>query len=1307
MAWNFYFTQLRPILFKRPIITQIIVLGIIDAAINWKLFADFFDYVSWGNFLVPFAASQYPSGPALIWNPFQYGGSPGGLGFAVVSNYFVALGPLALFTSAFGPVDAAKFYILLSTLWLGFSAVLFARTLIRHPIGQLVTAVFVMAGPFQLALYGQGDFEQFVCEGLMFLSLYFLWLGVNRPSQRWLWLPLAAWSIVLAFQSPQSFLLGLILLACMLPVYLRAWLTRLPDNSKPVRGPLWTAQPKSQIKLNENAPRHWWSKRTGEDRRSFLTQLGFLMLRVPALVAVAAVIIIPSYVTFYVLGNGAIGLSSVSALPLSTFAAYSLGPISLLTLSSYYDLSANMVVSGAGAGVALAAWELGVLALLVLIWISYFVTRDRRLLYFLFLSVAFAMIGAGPSGPFAGFSIFLYLRFPAYAAINASYYWDWFVIVPLYALMLGILVEWSAGHLGSGAVKASGPSVVSMDKSSRQQFNSYRSFKKAIPPIVDAKGPAVGAVLLLVVVVIIPIANGGYYAVPNGMHQVAYPQEYDQIPNLLKHLIGNGYAGVALFNPDDDWFLFNSTHPVPNAFFLFANVRTSGLPYYLAPPYQSNYFSYWLYTEFYSNSTRYAGELFAQAGVEYFLVFYGSQSASDYPYFLQSSYGKNASELLKFQEEIVPVIQERYFSIYRNLAFNGVAFADSSLSLIAGPGYDELNALAYTGIGLSNQSWLFPSDLTANDCSTILQRVERVYTANPNALTGIALQCDHVAVANPVLYTSPSASPSVDWVPSTNTLGIPIVDSWPDPLAVTDGDQATLSVSLKFSDCIENCRIWLPVRLSGDGGALSFGWGGATWSLSTDSGFDGLNNTMVWVQLPFTVTSSGGLSIKSMGGWNAVGSIFVFGANQSSQITSVSDWINRTLVKDKIFQVSPASLVNVHPVSAVSDSLGYLSNLPSHAVNSVPGNQGIIASNFGSGPVSISLPIVKPASPGWIALLVRATAYVYFSVSLQGSRQPELVGFDSGDYNSSHNYWQAIMVPWNDSQPNLESSLTLDILRGTLWLAEAWFVPESVPGSLAPTPTALPSYGIPTLFWSSNVSISNWSTRVSTTGMLSISVNGTFGPATSFDQFLMNFRFANPAPPGTALAISVNVTPGLWISVNGAVVSYRSWGSFTMFGSLFQNSVVFPSSNVTFDINSYEAFPSKNNSFEVQARFAFIRLPLVWNVTDFAVGLPLQISADGSGYQVSTNGSNLILVRVEDYAGLAASGHAEIEPALGTLSTLIWTSSNQSEIMVSPSAIEFFYIGIAVSSISFAVWIGTELWVKRRASRERSRNPKG
>ena len=857
-----------------------------------------------------------------------------------------------------GPMGAAKAYAVLTTFFVGSAAMLFSRTVVRHPLGQLCAGVFVVAGPFQVALYGQGDYLEFVAEALVFLSLCAMWLAVHRPSQRWCWLPTSVWLMLFTFAQPQAFLLGILLMVCLVPVYVR--------DARVARGLVtrwWGGAPPGDAGAHRTRPswRAWLSRtvRGGANRSGFLKEIGALLARLPAVIVAAAVILIPAYLTFYILGSGATASSSTLALPLSTFHAYSRVPLSLLTLSSYFGLSGTMVGSGLGGAMAAAAWMAVVVLLVALVWVSYLFVRDVRLLYLLVVAVAAAMVGAGPLGPLAGATVYLYLHVPGYAALNGSYYWDWFVITPVYALMLGLLVEGTlrpgpgrpAAFTGSS--RRAGTRTLRRLLGTPHEVPSTRAWARATRVV------AVGVVVLLGVSVLVPIVNGGYYGPPDGIHEANYPAGFDQVPTLLRNLIGNSYAGVALFNPDVNWFLTNSSQLVPNAFFLYPTVRTSGLPVYLAPTLQSNSYYYWLYDQFYSNSTHYAGELFALVGVEYFVVFYGIQSALAYPQFLPTSYDKNASALMEYQQGIVPVVSEKSFSIFRDLAYNGVALADRDLSIVAGPGYEELNALAYAGIPLENQSWLFASDLPSNDCATDLGRVDRVYATSLNALIGVALECDHVSVADPVEETAPYANPSQAWTPSTSTLNVSILESSTQPLATTIGGPHTLSVPLSAGGCPGTCRIWLPVRFDGDGGNLSFGWGSSTWTLHTQLGFSGLNNTMVWVELPFGVAGSGTLSITGTGGWNAVGSIYVFDSGSATSPFSPTDWLNRTLSNASVVQVTPASVFDLPTFATTGPHFEYVHSPPNATSNSFPGGQGIEVSNVGSAPVSVTLPMVQ------------------------------------------------------------------------------------------------------------------------------------------------------------------------------------------------------------------------------------------------------------------------------------------------------------------------------------------------------------
>jgi hypothetical protein len=1283
--------RLRTAVLAHPFLVQISVLGGLDLAIHWTLLTQFHGYLAWGNFNTPYTSTQIPSGPVLFWNPYQYNGTLVGLPFSALSNYIESQGPLSALIPVAGVNGAAKVYAVLSTLFLGATALLLARTMIRRPVAQLAAAVFVLAGPVQLVLYGQGDYQEFVVEGLVFLSLFTLWLAVHRPSQRWAWLPISAWLVVLTFQVLQAFLLDLVLIACLLPLYLREWrdATGRTRPSPTYVGTMGLAYLRGWVG-------HAWGRFVqGTRPGGYLRDLGAVLVRAPAWLAVAAVILVPTYVTFYVMGSGATGASSNVALSVTTFTAYSRNPQNILGLNGYFDFGPHMVQSGAGGTLALAVWLAALWGLLALLWLGYLWTHDRRVVYLLIVTVITALIGAGPSGPLASVTVALYLQFPGYAALNTSYYWGWFLIAPLDALMLGIVLEGRMRPRPPGetvAPRRTPPERRPQLSAVYDQLRTVRERPRAM------RWVAVGVVLLLGITILVPLANGAYYTSPNGIHEVIYPSEYAQIPGLLQALIGHSYAGVALFNPDVGWFQANSTQSVPNAFFLYPTVRTPGLPFYLAPALQSNAYFFWLYEQFYSNTTRYAAQLFALAGVEYFLVFYGTQSASFYNNFLPFSEGKNASQLLQYQQDVSPVVLAQSFAIYRNLAYNGVALDDANLSLVAGPGYDELNALAYAGIGLENQSWVFPSDLPANGCATELGRVDRVYTASLNALIGVAVACDHISVASPVPETVPAGNPRQTWVPSTSTLDVPVVQSWPTTLAVTEGNPTSIQVPVSGGNCTGNCRIWLPIRCSGDGGTLTFGWDGATWSVSTVSGSAGANNTMVWISLPFAVAASGTLSITGSRGWNAVGSVYVFSDGVGAPVPSPVAWLNETLRGIPIYDVTPASQVNISPVDSRLGRLGYFAFSGPGLSNSVPGNQGVVASVAGTIPQLMRLPIVKPAGPGWLALLVRAASYGYLSVDLEGSPAPMLIGFNPGNYGTVNNNWKTILIPWNDSAPDLGATVGLTLLGGTLWLSAAWFLPEMVPGSLTPAPVVRPDFGNASLYAENTTSVTRWNAQSSPSGYLTINIDGTFPPSTTLGHFLLSVNFPNLTLPATAIALSVNVTPGVWISANGAAVSYSSNGSFTQFAPQFLNSQVGPP-GLVFDVESYGSFPAAGNAFALSARFAFVSLPGPWNVTDLAPGPPLEVSADTSGYQVATNGSSLILLRVAEYAGMDPGPGASLTPALGSLDTLVWNPHNESRISVTPNSIGSFYLGVDLSLLATAVWVAVELVVRWRRAR--------
>ena len=1086
----------RPFL-ARPLLGQLLVVALLDLAIHWTLLVGYNGYISWTNFLTAYTAGQYPTGPDLAWSPYQYMGSPVFLPFQNLCVYLDAVGPLSVLSAAFGATWGAKLYIVLSVLFLGAATLVWARTLIHSRVGQIAAAVFVVAGPYQLALYGQGDYEFFVTEGVIFLSLSALWLGIHRPSQRWIWFPVSGWLLLFTFELPMAMMLGFLMTDLLLPVYLWDWRRSTRGSSPPAAAEIASAPG------SVPPPPESWSGRIRRSigphgpARRFFSDLGGALARFPAVVAAAALLIVPAYVTFYVWGRGATSPNAAAAaLPLSIFENYSRPPWSLLTLSSYFDLGPTMVSSGAHGALVLALWTVVVLALLFVLWIGYVFTGDIRLVYLLGATVFASIFGAGTAGPLSGPAVYLYFHFPGYAALNASYYWDWFVIAPIFALMLGLLLE---GIFKQRALlRAPRPSEEPSREPSGGVLRYLRSPRRRRAARRGLALIAIALGVLLGLSVLLPISNGAYYTSPDGIPDFHYPSDYAQIPGLLSRLIGDSYAGVALFSPDVNWFLSNSTELVPNAFFLFPGVRTPGVPIYLAPALQSNSYFYWLYETFYENETRYAAELFALVGVEYFLVFYDTEAAS-FPNFLGASFNENASVLLRYQAEVEPVVQEQYFALYRNLAYNGVALADRNLSLIAGPGYQELNALAYAGVPLENQSWVFSSDLPGNGCAPELARVARVYASSPNALIAVGLQCDHVSITDPASLVSPANDTSSGWVLSTPVLGVSVLDSWSAPLAAVYHDPGSLRVPLDGNGCAMGCSIWLPVRLNGDAGSLRFSWQGSSYNLSTTTGRAGVYASMVWVELPFDVTGSGTLTITPSGGWNAVGPVYVYASGSGVNATSPEDWLAEHLATTTIVEGSPGLTIDIGSSVGSSGNLSYVTFPRDEASSEVPGGGALAANATPDTPASLSVPVVGGLPSGWIGMLARSTGGAVFQVGTPTESPQPMVGTESGGGNSSFGGWQDLYYPWDGTPRGQSSELPIRVSQGTLEIAELWTLPGNTgtPGSpgrpLAPTSAAAtPVIAAVPFAWNvSDFALEGTLTVSASDGGYSVSTNGS------------------------------------------------------------------------------------------------------------------------------------------------------------------------------------------------------------------------
>lgn len=1228
--------------------SQLLILLALVVAIHWRLLFDDGGYVTWGNYLLPYTSSQYAAYyfPPSVWSPFQYTGVPLLTPFASVINYVTAIGPLGFFSFLVGAASAAKIYVVVSTMFLGYAFLLLCEPLIRNYWGRLAGAVLIVAGPFQLQLYGQGDYVAFVSEAFVFLAIYFLWRAVTNPSTRWVFYPASMAALLMSISTIQIFALGFVFYVAFLVVYVM-------------------------------------SSASGSIRTRFasLSRFSVRLLALPLLLSPLVLPLLSASID--------LGPSSSYALPLSTFQYYTTNPLSIFFLFGYVGsgpaplnfLGYQMVSASAGPVVAVA-WAISVVALVVATWAGLLILRDRRGYFLLAFAALGSLLGSGPYGPLGALNVYLYLHLVGYQALNTSYYWDWMIVVPATALGLGVLVERLQERVASDASSLPYPENTHAGANDRASPRRHAISKR--PDTHVPRVTAAALATLVVVSVALPFAVGAQYG-PEAIRTIDYPSDYSEIPHLLGQLIGSSYAGVALFNPDVNWFLSNSSEMVQNAFFLFPNVRTPGLPFYASPPYASNFYYYWVYKQFYTNSTRYLGQLLGAVGIEYLLVFYGTQSASFYPYFLQFSYGKNASMLLKYQYGIEQVISAKDFAIYRNLNYSKVAVSLDHLSVVAG-GYSELNAMAYAGINLTNQGLIFPSDIPAGRCPQYMDRVSRIYVESMNAIYGLGVVCNAISTSNPLDSIPTGLGPSEAWSSSDRLLGGSIWDSWPTPLAVTYGGPHSLDLSLNAGGCSAGCSLWMPIRFSGDGGLLSFQWETDHWQVNTSRGWGGYNNTMVWVNLPFgPVRGSGVLQITSLSGWNAIGTLYV------APSPGLSDWVQSIAQSKSVLVISPGEVLEAPAAVAPGQASGYC---PLSTGNALAGQSLCLTAN-GDTPLALTFTLPNQ-SGGWLSMLVRSIGTAHLLI---GRTPDQIFGFDSGDYDDTHLSMSWLRIPVRSAQLAANNTLTVWIANGSVFLSIMTFTPFST----YPTPTPLvpgPNLTISSVYYTSNVTGFNVSVVNTNPGESLITGSFRFKNAT-WDEGLAFVEFDQTPSLASDLALQYDVSPGLILNINGALIGGRGESGFVQISSGFYYEQLHPPySHFYMSVATYSNHSLSNGTASFTVQLATVKMPLESDVTDVAIGSNWSVTGGTQGYQLVGGPTPLVLVRVSYFSDLAVtpSGTA-LSSAYGSINTLVWNPTNRTLITVYPASLNGLNVGYLIMGATLGVWIAVEYFWNRRRER--------
>ena len=775
-------------------------------------------YISFGNFVTPISIAQFDSS-FVFWNPYQFNGYPVMIPFIIIAWDLIYSFTFGLYYLV-GPFIGTKLVMVLALIFLSYSFYGFTGELSKSNSSRILSTLFILVNPFEFELLANGDFYLFIYQSFVFLSIWLLAKGLQKSRKLNYYQVLSLLPLVFSITFYEAFLLGAILYIAI-GIYIIFF------------------------------------KRENLNMYESVKDFGFFLLKF--------LMLIPMLLPFlygFIFSPYNLSPNSVFSPSLYNFNFNSLETWKLLYLYSYPpDQGLSWGLSGIGF-ILNIIWIGLVFAIVTTILFSYVYLRKKATLFLTIIVILSSIIGSGSKGPLSGLTLYLFLHLPGYQTLNASYFWDWLLIIPLYSLILLEIFD------AEFKVK-----LVPLSKVYLQ------SFKRNVTSLKARKILS----LIFIVVLVLPIFVQSYYSQNQGIHDTKLPNSYYSVPSELKTLVGNSYLGVAYFNPDNYVVLGNTStgfpKGFPNSFTYFPSVRTIGIPSYNIAPLESNHYFYWVYKNFYENRTSDLAQLMGVAGVKYFVVLYNTNSVSSFPNYMPWSYNVNASKLMTYQNNVKLIYRNNSYAIYSNELVKSVVYSARNLTLIAGD-INSLNYLAKNGLNLTNQSLIFNTDLNPLSQAELLSHTSSVIFTSTDGLINLALKNSNLTQINPLNYLSSNIHGqgwSNSWRNSPTDTGIGIVDTSQIQFAVSNSN---VSLNIPFhTNSTGDYNVWVETMYSSlKGGNLSIAINSESphyvnTNISSNISTSGFN----WVSTPvdITTTSNNHISITSNKGINGVRSIYV------------------------------------------------------------------------------------------------------------------------------------------------------------------------------------------------------------------------------------------------------------------------------------------------------------------------------------------------------------------------------------------------------------------------------------------------
>lgn len=1222
---------------KKPIeeflLTTIIIFDLF-LLFYWRLVFNIHGFLSFGNFSQTLNLEElnqfFP-----FYNPYSNFGSVVSFPLGAMEYYAIDISIWFFPGTILGISLGTKIYIFIASIIFGLSFFYFTSIFTHNYLARLISTLFFLFNPFTLQLYASGDFTEFIFQSLIFIGAVFLFKGMKKNNFYHPYYLVASFFTVLSFIMLQAFLAGLVMYFIVL-IYTTLFVL---------------------------------------ERKGFRERIKNLLKSIFAYSTlttfVGLIVILPT-----LFGPTSYLPSSVSSLPISILIGGALSIFKIITLEAYPPFLSWIAVFNTFGPFFYNIWYWIEVILIIVLLLSCLFFRDKRLMFLSMIIIVISLFASETKSPISSLTVYLYEHFPGYQALNYPFLWVWFLIMPVYSIVVAVIfTDLSAGH--------SNP-LRSVRKSFQQVNKKTNTNKRKFLSCNNRKILKYSFFGIIVFVVVSPIITQGYYGV-NGIRDVDMPSWFNELNSDLINLTMENHSGV-VFNTINSYFQFgdNSSNGLTNLLQDNPTYGTVAISSYI-PNYNTvTNFYYWFYYTLYNNQTKYSSQILASVGVQYFVDIYGANSEG-YPYFVPWSYNVNASTILLHQPGWKRVVSTQNFSIFKNENFNRNAYYTNGLSLILG-NYNTLNEMAYLGINIANVTPVFSTDLiNSQNSSEILNQTDLVVMSGYNSIYDLTLSITH----SPLIYSANYVSgeqndDSLAWINSERSSNYPFYASL-SPYAETYGNNS-LSIPLSVK---ENGVYTIFAKVAFDnssvkGGILNMAVNGkSAISLNTSRNYQNETNGFLWVQFNATlIKGKNTLTLQSISGFNAVSEISVLNNTELKKAVAFTENFISKKHNDIIQIFQPQQIIP-------SNNTGYYYG--SGLGDKFPDGKYLYLSGLhGTSSFSINSPI-----PFNGTLLITSLANAYYTLNVTYGIINTIIGVSPGIYVTASNALSgSILLPVKGLK-----AANISITNGVSYIGPMALLPSNykfLEASIEHTNIGNITYkrisdGI-TKFNISEARYSNYT-----------KISGSFIYNNVSDYFPVTIMFSSDYLYNHSLIFLSKVSGPATLDINGITIeSTKFYGNTLLSPSLNdQYQGRSPNFQLNFVPEHFYSNVSYNISFVIKF-LGFLNFPR--QIVRYSpVTIPdSNISYTVLGYKINETSGRILILRVPFNSGFESN--VNLSSADDGLMTLIINegqeiSSANHVIRVSAGVYLFFMIAIYIATAFSATYLGLFLFWENRRNR--------